>query len=231
MACEDDRLLPVKIYNIYPFSDAQQGMAGAQSFLVVLKGDASKVVPITIGHFEGHALVMALRRIPLPRPLPHNLLQDLLKKMEAVVQKLVIHTLKDDVFHAHLLIRTEDDTFSLDCRPSDGMILATLLDTPVFMSPEVMREAGRDLELAQAEGGLEPSGITSGPDVADDDEKGDASSWEKSGASQEAHESRSEPLSELEMLSIKLSSLIAQEAYEEAAEVRDRIRALAGQDT
>ena len=57
----------------------------------------------------------------------------------------MIHTLKEDIFHAYLLVQTEQDVFYLDCRPSDGMILATLMAIPIFMSPEVMEEAGKEL--------------------------------------------------------------------------------------
>lgn len=224
MARDDDRLLPVKIFNIYPYADAQQGVGGAQNFLVFLKGDASKVVPITIGHFEGQALVMALRKIPLPRPLPHNLIQNLLERMSATVHKLVIHTLKDDVFHAHLLIQTEKDTFYLDCRPSDGMILATLLGTPVFMSPEVLEEAGRELELEQR----------SEEEEEEDAEEVVAETAEEAPAPTEDEPEPdpaaipSEELTDLEKLNVRLARLIAEEAYEEAARVRDQIRELGG---
>ncbi len=229
MAGENDHLLPVRIFNIYPYSDTAQGVGGIQNFLVFLKGETSKVVPITIGHFEGQALVMALRKIPLPRPLPHNLIQSLLERMNAKVHKLVIHTLKDDVFHAHLLIRTDDDVFYLDCRPSDGMILATLLGAPVFMSPEVLNEAGRELEV-------EPGGAVQEAEAVEEaSAESPAASPETGGeesGEQDTGESAAEPaadtLTNLEKLNVQLARLIAEEAYEEAARVRDRIRELGG---
>ena len=61
--------------------------------------------------------------------------------MKGGVHQLVIHTLKDETFHAYLLIRYPGRGIALDCRPSDGMILATMA-IPIFMSPEVMAEAG-----------------------------------------------------------------------------------------
>lgn len=226
MTADSDRLIPVRIFNIYPYADVQQGMGGQQNFLVFLKGEENRVVPITIGHFEGQALAMALRKIPLPRPLPHNLLQNLLDKMKARARKLVIHTLKDDVFHAYLLIQTQDDTFYLDCRPSDGMILATLIGTPIFMSPEVMQEAGRVLEIEQGEEGEEKIGLNirraqeeSARFFSETRENADRGEGEKSGEDET-------PMSELDKLKAQLNRLIAEEAYEEAARVRDQISAL-----
>ena len=152
---EENRLIPMHIFDIYPYPDAQQGLGAPQNFLVLLKGDENRVVPITIGHFEGQALAMAIRKIALPRPLPHDLLRSLLEKVDATVHKLVIHTLKKDVFHAYLMVQPQGEPFYLDCRPSDGMILATLLATPIFMSPEVIEAAGRELEMTDQRGELE----------------------------------------------------------------------------
>lgn len=211
MPSDSDRLIAVKIFNIYPYSEVQQGLGVPQSFLVFLKGEENKVVPITIGQFEGQALAFAMRRIPLPRPLPHHLLQKLLEKMGARVHKLVIHTLKDDVFHAYLLIQTQTETFCLDCRPSDGMILATLLGTPIFMSPQVMADAGRVLELEQ----------TQEEEAVEEDAPREAEAQRE-----EKEIKEKEPLSELERLKVKLTRLIAEEAYEEAAKVRDQISQL-----
>ena len=56
----------------------------------------------------------------------------------------------------------------MDCRPSDGMILATLMDIPIFMSPEVMEEAGRELSgmLNMADLGQEIAAETEAGDAA-----------------------------------------------------------------
>ena len=226
MASDNERLLAVKIFNIYPYADAQQGLGMPQNFLVFLKGEENKVVPINIGHFEGQALALALRKIPAPRPLPHHLLQNLLEKMKARVHKLVIHTLKEEVFHAYLLIQSQDDTFYLDCRPSDGMILAMLLGTPIFMTPEVMSEAGKTLEIEKGEEGDEEATLR----VVSSEEgiRIAASEDEISGENEKDQIPMQgcEQMTELEQLKAQLSRLIAEEAYEEAARLRDQISEL-----
>jgi uncharacterized protein len=226
MTSDSDRLLSVKIFNIYPYADAQQGVGGTKNFLVFLKGEENRVVPITIGHFEGQALAMAMRKLPLPRPLPHNLLQNLLEKMKAKARKLVIHTLKDEVFHAYLLIQTQEEAFYLDCRPSDGMILATLVGTPIYISPEVMNEAGRVLEVEQGEEGekgalhLTHEGDGIRITASEGEEQPEAQ------IGKEMFDVTVEPMSRLDILKAQLDRLIAEEAYEEAARVRDQISEL-----
>ena len=228
MKDEESHLIRVHILDMYPYPDSEQGLGMPQKFLVLLKGTENIVVPITIGHFEGQALAMALREIALPRPLPHDLLCNLLKRIDAVVHKLVVHTLKEDVFHAYLLVQTQDQPFYLDCRPSDGMIVATLLGVPLFMTPEVMEAAGQPLEHSdereEAEG--EQAAVPEvAPDVPAEDE---AIEREGDGQPSEAFvdPETGEPISKLEQLKAHLDWLIAQEAYEQAAKVRDRISEL-----
>ena len=221
MKDEESHLIPVYIFDMYPYPEAEQSLGMPQKFLVLLKGTENSVVPITIGHFEGQALAMAIRKIALPRPLPHDLLCNLLKRIDAVVHKLVVHTLKEDVFHAYLLIQAQGQSFYLDCRPSDGMIVATLLGVPLFLTPEVMEAAGQPLEQSDQR-------------EADEGEQA-AAPAEEEVAERKAVARKSEafvdpqtgePISKLEQLKAHLDWLIAQEAYEQAAKVRDRISEL-----
>ncbi len=233
---KNEHLLPVEIWRIYPYPD----VTPPESFLVVLKGEEDRFVPISIGCPEGQYLVMAMQGATFPRPLTHNLLQNLLERVKGKVHQLVIHTLKAETFHAYLLIQTQDEVFYLDCRPSDGMILATLMAIPIFMSPEVMEEAGRELSgmLNIAELGEEMSGAA----VEDDDENLEEGEPEEADSLQSLLELKiakdgallptgqavpascdGTPPSELEALRAQLDRLVAEEAYEEAARIRDQI--------
>ena len=217
---QDEHLIPVEVWRIYPYSDSSP----PQTFLVVLKGEEDRFVPISIGAPEGQYLVMAMQQVSFPRPLTHNLFQDLLEKVKGEVRRLVIHTLKEDIFHAYLLIQTEEDVFYLDCRPSDGMILATLMAIPIFMSPEVMEEAGKELGamLNIADLGEDVSGAGNGEDV--DPSLVEVEVREETGVEKEAEGAVEEKeMSELELLKAQLDRLVAEEAYEEAARLRDKI--------
>ncbi len=205
----DDRLIPVDIIDIYPYPDAQRGLGAPHCFLVLLKGEIDeRVVPITIGHFEGQALAMAIRKMDMPRPLPHDLLRHVLERMGASVDRLVIHTLKDEVFHAFLNVNTGSDSFPLDCRPSDGMIIATQLGVPVFMSPDILLEVGRVIEIAESDSAMIEDDCLEVAVVRQGDILAELAVGE---------------LSDLDKLRAHLDWLIAQEAYEQAAQIRDQI--------
>lgn len=220
MKQEKSHLIPVYIFDMYSYPNAEQGLGLPQKYLVLLKGKENSLVPITIGHFEGQALAMAVRKIALSRPLPHDLLCNLLKRIDAVVHKLVVHTLKEDVFHAYLLVQAQGQSFYLDCRPSDGMIVATLLGVPLFLTPEVMEAAGQPLEHSDLHEPAPAPAPEASPDAPAED-KGAARKAEAFVDPQTG-----EPISQLEQLKAHLDWLIAQEAYEQAAKVRDRISEL-----
>ena len=208
----DSDIVPVSIFDVYPCPDVHQVVGAAQSFLVLLKGNVDeRVVPITIGQFEGQALAMAMRKITMPRPLPHDLLRQVLEHMGAKAERLVIHTLEEDVFHACLDINAPAGVFPLDCRPSDGMILATQLGVPLFLSMGVIEKAGRVIEVAESKGVGQDGAVDEDEAVLvapTGDDLEDAAGGE---------------MSDLNKLKAHLEWLIAQEAYEEAAEVRDQI--------
>ncbi len=219
-----EHLIPVQVWRIYPYPD----VSPPETFLVVLKGEEEKFVPISIGFPEGQYLVMAMQQVSFPRPLTHNLIQNLLDKIKGEVHQLVIHTLKDETFHAYLLVQTQDEVFYLDCRPSDGMILATLINVPIYMSPEVMDEAGRELSNMINIADL-------GEDLAAEAEADGTSNVEavvevevRSSSDEDEEEDVEEPAaaeeqSKLEIMRAQLGRLVAEEAYEEAAKLRDQI--------
>ena len=217
---KSEHLIPVQIWRIYPYPE----VAPQENFLVVLKGKEEKFVPVSIGFPEGQYLIMAKQQVSFPRPLMHNLIQDLLEKIKGQVHQLVIHTLKDETFHAYLLIQTQDEVFYLDCRPSDGMILATLMVVPIFMSPEVMAEAGRDmLSISELGGGIGEELRAPGES---DPGNGPLIQVEVKGKEAEEDEAvavERDETSQLELLKAQLDRLVAEEAYEEAALIRDQI--------
>ena len=226
---KNEHLIPVQVWRIYPYPDGSP----PETFLVVLKGEEDRFVPISIGFPEGQYLVMAMQQVSFPRPLTHNLIQNLLEKIKGQVHQLVIHTLKDETFHAYLLVQTEDEVFYLDCRPSDGMILATLMGIPIFMSPEVMEEAGKELsgmlnlaELSEDISGVE--GESEEAALVEVEIKEEADEIVEAEMAAVTAPEEAEELSELQLLKAQLDRLVAEEAYEEAARLRDQISEIEG---
>ena len=240
----DDHLIPVEVLRVYPYAETQQSLGLPETFMVFLKGDDTRVVAITIGRSEGQALQLAIKKIVAPRPLTHNLLQNLFEKIKGTVHKLVIHSIEEGVFHAYLLVETPEETYHLDCRSSDGMIISTLMSAPIYISAEVMEEAGQEFELTELEEAAEEpleeevvAQISALEEIADDvDEKHldlelDLDESDLELQTEGSRLPRNLGHSELDKLRAQLLRLIAEEAYEEAAKVRDKISQLEATDS
>lgn len=126
----EENLLLVKIHGLQVHDEG---------VTVLLKSEDDREVAITIGYYEAQALVMALQEKKPKRPLPHELLENLLEKIDGKVKRLVIHSLEDNIYYAYLFIETDKRIIALDCRPSDGMIIAIHLEVPIYVNPAIIK--------------------------------------------------------------------------------------------
>ena len=93
--------------------------------------------PIVIGMGEILAIDRRLKGITLPRPLTHDLLEQVIEQMDGVILKVVISDLRDHTFFATIHIQRDGDTIEIDSRPSDAIALCTGLDVPLFVEDHV----------------------------------------------------------------------------------------------
>ncbi len=110
--------------------------------IVVLKDVASDaVMPIWVGMFEAHAIAIEIEKLTVPRPMTHDLTKNLIRDLNASLERIVITEIKDDTFHAVLWLRQGNETITVDSRPSDAIALALRVDCPIYVSEHVMQTA------------------------------------------------------------------------------------------
>ena len=116
----------------------------SRSYAVLLKeNDSDLVLPILVGSFEAQSIAMALEVVAAPRPLTHDLICDLIKKIDAELISVNISQLNDGVFYAKLkLIGSGFGTKIIDARPSDAISIALRLNAQIYVTPEIINEAG-----------------------------------------------------------------------------------------
>ncbi|RLE46456.1 MAG: bifunctional nuclease family protein, partial [Candidatus Methanomethylicota archaeon] len=109
-----------------------------------LRAEDGRVLPIYIGLAEALAIHSALKGEIPPRPMTHDLLVDILAKLNTRVEKVIIDELIDNTFYARLILRQNDTTLEIDARPSDSIAIAVRLSCPIFVEESVLDEAGND---------------------------------------------------------------------------------------
>ncbi len=110
--------------------------------IVVLKDVASDtVMPIWVGIFEANAIALEIEKVAAPRPMSHDLTRNIIRNLNARLERVVISELKDDTFFAQLWLRQGDEPLVLDARPSDALALALRADCPIYVTEQVMQTA------------------------------------------------------------------------------------------
>lgn len=113
-----------------------------QAGCAVFLGNGKKSIVFYIEPAIGASINDALSDRKPPRPLTHDLFSDALKAFGAVVQRVVIVKVENDVFYARLFFQAENEInekmiVELDARPSDSIALAVRQHAPIFVVKEV----------------------------------------------------------------------------------------------
>ncbi len=110
--------------------------------IVILKDLTSDVVlPIWVGLYEANAIALEIEKTTTPRPMTHDLARNLIQGLNATVEKVVVNELRNDTFYAVIWLRQDNETVTLDARPSDAIALALRCDCPIYVSEDVLRVA------------------------------------------------------------------------------------------
>jgi bifunctional DNase/RNase len=109
---------------------------------LVEKADAARELPIWIGPFEAQAIALELQGVPAPRPLTHDLMKQLVERLGARLNRVVIEDLRENTYFATVhLDRPAGGGVTVDARPSDAIALALRLHGPILVSEELFAKA------------------------------------------------------------------------------------------
>jgi uncharacterized protein len=112
--------------------------------IVVLREQAEphRILPIFIGGPEALAIAAAVNGEVPPRPLTHDLMAALVRGLDGHLDAVEVTELSHGSFLASLALHGPTGEQRIDTRPSDGIALAVRLGAPLFVSDEVLDEAG-----------------------------------------------------------------------------------------
>lgn len=116
--------------------------AGGGAYALILKeSDGNRRLPIIIGAFEAQAIALEIEGIRPPRPMTHDLLKNMIEALGSTVSEVTITELRDGTFYARIGMESglADE---IDSRPSDAIAVAVRFGVPIYVSEEVLLEAG-----------------------------------------------------------------------------------------
>ncbi len=118
--------------------------------VVLLKEETGeRELPIWVGPCEARAIGVQIENLETPRPLTHDLMRELLRELEARVHRVVIHSISDRTFLAHIHLERKRLRMAIDARPSDAIALALRTRAPIFATSDVMDSAAQLGDMTQ----------------------------------------------------------------------------------
>jgi len=108
-----------------------------QQIIVLKELEGERSFPIVIGMTEILAIDRRLKNIQLPRPMTHDLLENVIDQVGGEVEKVVINDLSNGTFYARLHINSDGETVEVDSRPSDAIALGVGVGAPIFVDDQV----------------------------------------------------------------------------------------------
>ena len=167
-------------------------------------------LPIVIGWCEARSIAIALDGAEEPdRPLTHDLFKTMGDKFNIVVQKIVVHTLIEGIFHSSFHCKHKDTgkEIAIDARTSDAIAIAIRYNCPIFTYEDILSRAGIIINSTHEE-------------EEDDKNIEDLNLKEEKDKMAEPQALNTLSLTKLKRL---LTKVIEEEDYEKASEIRDEI--------
>jgi len=109
---------------------------------VVLLSDPLEewVLLIWIGLFEASAIDSEMQGVKHQRPLTHDLLERVIKKVSGKIRHIAITHFEEGIYYATIVIEKEGTLIEIDARPSDSIVMALKFNAPIFVSRAIFKE-------------------------------------------------------------------------------------------
>lgn len=193
----------------YPFTilGITSSHSSVGSFTLVL-GDTEgkRRLPIVIGPVEAQSIMLEIEGIHPHRPMTHDLMLNIGNAFQIELLEVTISEVRDAIFFAQLKFKHGDIEKVIDSRPSDAIALAVRFKAPLYVTDQVFKEAGIDIQ-----------------DSDDEPSSNESQSVVKDMREVVPQISKSDALNQLRE---KMEEAISNEDYEKAAQIRDEIQKL-----
>ena len=190
----------VKILGL-SYSQSQVG-----SYVMVLSEiKGGRKLPVIIKPAEAQHIAMKLENIKSPRPLTHDLIKSMSDAFQIDIQEVHVYALLEGIFYTKFVASNGIDEIDFDCSIGDGMALALTYKCPIWVNQDIIDSVGIEVSAAEIES------------VEEDEDEAEIE------AEYTNPKKRTVSIEDLEHM---MENAIANEEYEIAAEIRDRIQTL-----
>ncbi len=110
------------------------------SMIVLQEVNGQRSFPILIGINEAYAIDRRTKGEPMPRPMTHDLVSNVIGGLDGRLEHILINELRDSTFYAKLCVRRNGEIIEVDSRPSDAIAVGAGANVPIYVDESVLRE-------------------------------------------------------------------------------------------
>lgn len=181
------------------------GQSQAGSYVVVLSEKKGKrKLPIVIKPSDAQQIALKIEGMKSPRPLTHDLFKTITDSYSIDIQEVYIYAILEGIFYTKMITSNGLEDVEVECTAGDGIALSIVYGCPLYASKEVLDISGVYIN---------DDGSTMSEDEMDVEEDFEETKPAKRVVS-------------VEDLQHMMEDALANEEYEIAAEIRDRIAKL-----
>ena len=111
-----------------------------EQVIVLKEVDGDRAFPIVIGIWEAVAIDRNIKGKKTPRPMTHDLIENVIAGLDARLERVIVSDLKDRTFFARLVLRRNGKQVEIDSRPSDAIALAVQMKAPIYVEEKVLED-------------------------------------------------------------------------------------------
>ncbi len=176
------------------------------SYIAVLsEKKGNRKVPIIVKPHDAQNIAVKLENIKLGRPMTYDVFKSMSDFFEIEITEVFIYSLLEGVFYAKFLATDGNREHEIECTIGDALAISLTYKCPIWISLDALDSAGIDMN----DDGTEPEFSV--------EEEEDTEEYQEPGK-----------VASIEDLDKLMQSALANEEYEIAAELRDRIAELKG---
>lgn len=126
------------VENIHPTNTETPG-----NYILTLKETGgTRTVRIIIGIYDSQIIAFELQKLKSLRPLAHDFFKSVMDEFRLKIKHTEITSMdsEEGIFYANVNI----NNVTIDCRPSDGVILAMKYNVPIYIDESVFAKAGEE---------------------------------------------------------------------------------------
>lgn len=119
-----------------------QSTGGTYSLVLSEDGGFKRRFSVLIGEAEAQSIALKLNNAKPPRPLSHDLMNSIIRELNAKLVKVVIYEMVNDIFYSEIYLLHGETPVVIDARTSDAVALAVRSNAPIFINADILEIVG-----------------------------------------------------------------------------------------